>query len=199
MGFSRQEYWSGLPLPSPVLDNTVAWIQTENLNQNWLTVQILREVLFNSLHSVPRLRSGSLFSVLFCGKVYFPFNFIFVEKTILFPLNELHTFIENYLTIYMWEFILGISLLWLILPVLCWLEMARVGILALSLVLEEKLSVLHYWVWYELVVGPHKWPRSCLTVCNPLDCIPPGSSVHGSLQARILEWIYALFQGIFPI
>ena len=27
----------------------------------------------------------------------------------------------------------------------------------------------------------------CLTLCNPLDCSPPGSSVHGILQARILE------------
>ena len=28
----------------------------------------------------------------------------------------------------------------------------------------------------------------CLTLCNPLDCSPPGSSVHGILQARVLEW-----------
>ena len=28
----------------------------------------------------------------------------------------------------------------------------------------------------------------CLTLCNPIDCSPPGSSVHGILQARILEW-----------
>ena len=27
----------------------------------------------------------------------------------------------------------------------------------------------------------------CLTLCNPMDCNPPGSSVHGILQARILE------------
>ena len=27
-----------------------------------------------------------------------------------------------------------------------------------------------------------------LTLCNPMDCNPPGSSVHGILQARILEW-----------
>ena len=26
------------------------------------------------------------------------------------------------------------------------------------------------------------------TLCNPMDCSPPGSSVHGILQARILEW-----------
>ena len=25
--------------------------------------------------------------------------------------------------------------------------------------------------------------------CNPMDCIPPGSSVHGILQSRILEWV----------
>ena len=28
----------------------------------------------------------------------------------------------------------------------------------------------------------------CLTLCNPLDCGPVGSSVHGIFQARILEW-----------
>ena len=31
--------------------------------------------------------------------------------------------------------------------------------------------------------------QSCLTLCNPMDCSPLGSSVHGILQARILEWI----------
>ena len=29
----------------------------------------------------------------------------------------------------------------------------------------------------------------CLTLCRPMDYSPPGSSVHGILQARILEWI----------
>ena len=28
-----------------------------------------------------------------------------------------------------------------------------------------------------------------LTLCDPMDCSPPGSSVHGILQARILEWV----------
>ena len=31
--------------------------------------------------------------------------------------------------------------------------------------------------------------QSCLTLCNPMDCSPPGSSVHGILQERILEWV----------
>ena len=30
--------------------------------------------------------------------------------------------------------------------------------------------------------------QSCLTLCDPMDCSPPGSSVHGILQTRILEW-----------
>ena len=29
----------------------------------------------------------------------------------------------------------------------------------------------------------------CPTLCHPLDCSPPGSSVHGISQARILEWV----------
>ena len=32
-------------------------------------------------------------------------------------------------------------------------------------------------------------PQSCPTLCNPMDCSPPGFSVHGILQARILEWV----------
>ena len=31
--------------------------------------------------------------------------------------------------------------------------------------------------------------QSCLTLCNPMDCGPPSSPVHGILQARILEWV----------
>ena len=29
----------------------------------------------------------------------------------------------------------------------------------------------------------------CQTLCDPMDCNPSGSSVHGILQARILEWV----------
>ena len=31
--------------------------------------------------------------------------------------------------------------------------------------------------------------QSCPTLCDPVDCSSPGSSVHGILQARILEWV----------
>ena len=41
--------------------------------------------------------------------------------------------------------------------------------------------------------------QSCLTLCDPMDCSPPGPSAHGILQARILEQVaIPFYQGIFP-
>ena len=34
-----------------------------------------------------------------------------------------------------------------------------------------------------------EYVQSCLTLCDPMHCSLPGSSVHGILQARILEWV----------
>ena len=68
------------------------------------------------------------------------------------------------------------------------------------------------WIWSFLCLLPinfvflypreGKWPlwiimiqkdyvlvaESCMTLCDPIDCSPSGSSVHGILQARIMEW-----------
>ena len=38
----------------------------------------------------------------------------------------------------------------------------------------------------------------CLTLCNPMKCSLPGSSVHGILQARILEWVAISSPGDLP-
>ena len=35
--------------------------------------------------------------------------------------------------------------------------------------------------------------QSCLTLCNPMDGSPPGSSIPGILQARTLEWVAISF------
>ena len=35
----------------------------------------------------------------------------------------------------------------------------------------------------------HSVAKSCLSLWDPMDCSLPGSSVHGSLQARIVEWV----------
>ena len=40
--------------------------------------------------------------------------------------------------------------------------------------------------------------QSCLTLCNPIDCIPPDFSVHGILQARILSGLPCPPSGDLP-
>ena len=56
------------------------------------------------------------------------------------------------------------------------------------------------WKCYYYIFGSIGWKQwfpgcgvlfaqSCLTLCGPVDCSPPGSSVHGILQAGILEWV----------
>ena len=47
-----------------------------------------------------------------------------------------------------------------------------------------------HWRYYQVKVLV---AQSCLTLCNPKDCSPPGSYVHGILQARILEWVAVSF------
>ena len=37
--------------------------------------------------------------------------------------------------------------------------------------------------------------QSCPTLSDPMDCSPPGSSVHGIFQARVLEWGAIAFSG----
>ena len=46
---------------------------------------------------------------------------------------------------------------------------------------------------YESVAAAAKSLQSCPTLCNPTDSSPPGSSVPGILQARILEWVAGSF------
>ena len=40
---------------------------------------------------------------------------------------------------------------------------------------------------------------SCLTLCDPMDLSPPGSSVNGILQARILEWVAIPFSRVLKL
>ena len=40
--------------------------------------------------------------------------------------------------------------------------------------------------------------QSCPSLCHSMDCGPPGSSVHGVLQARILEWVAMPSSGDLP-
>ena len=65
----------------------------------------------------------------------------------------------------------------------------------------------HERIWYLSTLSPYSWAvssffplialslvtQSDLTVCDSMDCSPPGSSGHGILQERILEWVSISF------
>ena len=61
----------------------------------------------------------------------------------------------------------------------------------------------HGWLWWDHLhvdmqvafrySSKVRVAQSCLTLCDPMDCSPTGSSVHGILQARIPEWVSILF------
>ena len=65
------------------------------------------------------------------------------------------------------------------------------------------ISFSNYYLWSSMVfmvmnfkcflVFQVKVTQSCVTLCDPVDCSLPGSSVHRILQARILEWVAIAF------
>ena len=59
-------------------------------------------------------------------------------------------------------------------------------------------SLGHLNPWLHILTAVKNWhmcmhAQLCLTLCDPMDCSPPGSSVHGTVQARILEWVAISF------
>ena len=50
------------------------------------------------------------------------------------------------------------------------------------------ISFSNAWKWKVKVKSESEVTQSCLTCSDPIDCSPPGSSIHGIFQARVLEW-----------
>ena len=64
--------------------------------------------------------------------------------------------------------------------------------------LQGQRSLANYSPWvatWDPCVGA-KLLQSCPTLCDPMDCSPPGSSVHGLLQAGTLEWVAMPFSRV---
>ena len=51
----------------------------------------------------------------------------------------------------------------------------------------------HFLLQYMKVKSQSEVAQSCLTLSDPMDCSPPGSSIHGIFQARVLEWVAIAF------
>ena len=57
----------------------------------------------------------------------------------------------------------------------------------------NKEDMINTWKKVKVLVA-----QSCPALCNPMDCSLAGSSVHGILQARILEWVAFISPGDLP-
>ena len=62
--------------------------------------------------------------------------------------------------------------------------------------IRSSLCLLNFMIWwlngtnmYESEKSESEVAQLCSTLWDPMDCSQPGSSVHGILQARILEWV----------
>ena len=141
MEFSRQEYWSGLPFPSPV--HHILSELSSMTHPSWV-------VLLGVAHSFIELDKAVVHVI---RLVSFLWLWFLVNKT----RNRL-TDIENKLQVTSRE---------------------KEGEGAIQGSGREKVKVLI--------------TQSCLTLCNGMECSPPGSSVHGILQARTLERVAISF------
>ena len=72
-----------------------------------------------------------------------------------------------------------------------WLSLAGISQVCLVFMQTASPRQISLWWWFSCSVGSDSY--------DPIHCIPAGFSVHGILQARILEWVcHFLLQGIFP-
>ena len=67
------------------------------------------------------------------------------------------------------------------------------NLIILETVSYSHVDVPHYCqvAWFHSTYS--EVAQSCLTLCDPMDCSLPGSSVHGIFQARVLEWVAISF------
>ena len=58
---------------------------------------------------------------------------------------------------------------------------------------KSKKCLIYWFTEYHKLVRAHVLTQSCLILCNLMNYSPPGSSVFGIFQARILEWVAIYF------
>ena len=87
-------------------------------------------------------------------------------------------------------FLVGLSETFITIPWLPWGERGNLEEERnLGFLLKEWYSCSHFESFPEKV----SVSQLCLTLCDPAGCSPPGSSVHGTFQARIQEWVALSF------
>ena len=148
MGFSRQEYWSGLPclppgdLPNPGIKP--ASLRSPALADGFLATSANWE----APHSLDK-----------CNSKYSEYHITLARKAVVKKSTSNK----------------------------CWSVWRKWTLLPQCAVDGNANWYRHY--IEECVCARVLLPQSCLTLCDPVDCSPPGSFVHGILRIRILQWV----------
>ena len=74
-----------------------------------------------------------------------------------------------------------------------WFPLGLTGLISLQSKDSQESSPTPQFNIYNIFIYVWLVAQSCLTLCDPMDCSPPGSSVNGISQARILEWVAISF------
>ena len=74
---------------------------------------------------------------------------------------------------------------WVEFPVLSSRSLLAIYFIYSSMYMSIPISSLHLCIWICMLYAEF----SPVRLCDPVDCVPPGSSVHGILQARVLKWV----------
>ncbi|KAI4549134.1 hypothetical protein MG293_001464 [Ovis ammon polii] len=190
MGFSRQEYWSGVPSPS--LDWETKILQTTQYDQN--SFYHFQNSLDNfvDISSYLQLcqvgRGGGEEIPLVQGKEQ---QLLFAGAAVKrYPTSKKATPNVDAGFSMCNGALQALEERSLFPPVLSllhsWLDIYRKVSLGKLEVFQKQIEVIRVGIFGR---------ESCPTLRNPMDWNLPGSSVHGSLQARILEWAAVLFSG----
>ena len=62
---------------------------------------------------------------------------------------------------------------------------------------DEFFTTRATWEAHMSIESESEVTQPCPTLCDPMDCSPAGSSIHGIFQARVLEWVAISFSNMY--
>ena len=115
----------------------------------------------------------------------YPIPIIWSSKNIFYYRKDLFAFVDVIFSLQMSKF----CQVYLVLSVICYIRKHNQVIYILKISKFYLSLLLVFYLMHPSSVLCAKLLQSCPTFCDTMDCSLPASSVHGTLQARILKWV----------
>ena len=178
LGFSRQEHWSGLPFPSPMCESESEVAQScptlsdpMDCGPPGSSVYGICQARVENLAELSKQQDQKL---LIFMSLSFACNILkqYVPMAQLLTLTLPHTWDDSTTFPFLLKSNGNVS------------DQQRV---------KSKIILTPFQFILKPVQSWSEVAQSCPTLCDPMDCSPPGSSVRGIFQARTLEWVAISF------